>query len=292
MENTIQTEGLVVEEAKKRYGRIEALRGVSLKVHKGEIFGLLGANGAGKTTLIKILVGAARPDGGTVSVLGLNPMKDAYKLRRKIGYMPQAPALYDDLSPRDNMRFFARAHNHLDNLEKRIDEVLDFVDLRSRERDPVHGFSGGMKQRLSLACALVHRPQLLLLDEPTAGVDPKLRELLWQHFDALAAEGVTILVSTHQMDEAQHCNRVAVMREGVVLASDTPRGLLSRGRTCIKIWCNGQVQEEVVSNYPEQLPRLLQRYSLDSAISRVEVEESTLEDIVLNLINTREDVHA
>ena len=180
-----------VDRLRKRYGRIEALKGISLTVGQGEILGLLGANGAGKTTLIKILVGSSRPSGGTTSVLGLNPIEQSAELRRQIGYMPQAPALYEDLSPRDNVRFFGQVHR-LANLEQRIDNVLGFTDLRNRERDPVYGFSGGMKQRVSLACALVHEPRVLLLDEPTAGMDPRLRETLWRHFRELAAGGTTL----------------------------------------------------------------------------------------------------
>ena len=141
----------------KRYGRIDALRSVTLSVGAGEIFGLLGPNGAGKTTLIRLLTGSTRPSAGDVKVLGLDPVRDSQSVRRQIGYMPQAPALYEDLSPRDNIRFFSRAHK-LENLEQRIDQVLDLSNLRSRERDPVYTFSGGMKQRVSLACALVHRP--------------------------------------------------------------------------------------------------------------------------------------
>jgi ABC-2 type transport system ATP-binding protein len=285
MENAIEIDGL-----RKRYGKIVALDGVSLHVERGEIFGLVGANGAGKSTLIQILVGALRYDEGHASVLGLNPIKQARTLRHQIGYMPQAPALYEDLSARDNVRFFGRAHG-LDNLEARIDKVLEFMLLRNRENDPVYAFSGGMKQRVSLACTLIHEPKLLLLDEATAGVDPKLREAFWQHCEELAAQGVTILVSTHQMDEVLHCNRVAVMRDGVILACDTPRGLLSRGAAHVKIWNGAQILDETVDNYPQQLPQLLQRFQLEANISRIEVIEDTLEDIVLDLINAKETAH-
>lgn len=282
-----QDEAIAIDGLRKQYGRIEALKGVSLTVGQGKIFGLLGANGAGKSTLIKILIGSSRPSAGTVQVLGLNPFTQAHLLRRQLGYMPQAPALYEDLSARDNLRFFGQAHG-LDNLERRIDDILDFTNLRARERDPVYGFSGGMKQRVSLACALVHRPRMLLLDEPTAGVDPKLREAFWQHFRELASAGTTLLVSTHQMDEALFCDQLAVMRDGVVLACDSPANLLRRGRTTIRVVREGQVAVETLINYPEQLPRFLQRYQLDPAISRIEIEEDTLETIVLDLINARE----
>ncbi|NWF67589.1 MAG: ABC transporter ATP-binding protein [Chloroflexi bacterium] len=273
-----------ITELRKNYGKFEALRGLNLTVPRGQIFGLLGANGAGKTTLIKVLIGLGRYHSGQVSVLGLNPQTQARSLRRQIGYMPQESALYEDLSARDNVRFFGRAHA-IQNLEARIDQILEFVNLRERQHEAVHRFSGGMKQRVSLACALVHQPTLMLLDEPTAGIDPKLRETLWMHFRTLAAQGVTIIVSTHQMDEALHCDHIAVMREGVVLASDTPRGLLGRGTAHIKIWNGAQVVDETLAQYPEELPRLLQRFHLDPTVSRIEVVEDTLEDIILNLIN-------
>ncbi|MCB9435641.1 MAG: ABC transporter ATP-binding protein [Anaerolineales bacterium] len=271
---------ITVENLHKRFGQVVALQGVSLTVDSGEIFGLMGANGAGKTTMIRVLIGATRPTEGRVSVFSLNPMTHARQVRKQIGYMPQAPALYEDLSARANIRFFARAHE-LDNLEDRVDEVLDFVDLRERQHDAVYGFSGGMKQRVSLACALVHRPKVLLLDEPTAGVDPKLRETFWQHFRQLAAEGVTILVSTHQMDEAFHCNRLAIMRAGQVLVSDTPQKVMERGQTRVKIQQSGATHEATLQNYPTELPALMQYYP---QAERIDIQQDTLEDVVLSLI--------
>jgi ABC-2 type transport system ATP-binding protein len=272
----------------KRYGRIHALQSVTLSVGAGEIFGLLGPNGAGKTTLIRLLTGSTRPSAGHVSVLGLDPVRDSQSVRRQIGYMPQAPALYEDLSPRDNIRFFSRAHK-LENLEQRIDQVLDLTNLRSRERDPVYTFSGGMKQRVSLACALVHRPRVLMLDEPTAGVDPRLRAEFWNHFRELASSGVTLLISTHQMDEALYCDRLAILRDGGVLACDTPRNLLHRGSTRIRIGrgAGGDTSDTVTEtheNYSEFLPQLLRGYGLDPAINRIEIERDTLEQIVLALV--------
>lgn len=273
-----------VEALKRRYGHIQALRGVDMQVQKGSIFGLLGSNGAGKSTLIKILVGSSRPDTGRVQVLGLNPFKQAQALRAIIGYMPQVPALYDDLSARDNIRFFGAAHR-LPDLNARTDEVLASIDLTTRARDAVGSFSGGMKQRVSLACALVHRPQALFLDEPTAGVDPKLKELLWQHFRQLAAQGVTLFISTHLMDEALLCDRLAIMREGMVLDCDTPANILLRGNTKVKIWRGSVLEQQTVSEYPDQLPSVLAQYGLDPAITRLELEQDNLETIVLRMID-------
>jgi ABC-2 type transport system ATP-binding protein len=269
-----------VKDIKKNYGRIAALRGLSLSVPEGEIFGLLGANGAGKSTLIQLLVGALKPDSGKAEVLGLDPQKQKHELRLKLGYMPQQAALYDDLTARDNVRFFGKARD-IPNLENRIGEVLDFLRLGDRANDPVYGFSGGMKQRLSLACALVHKPKLLLLDEPSTGVDPKLRDSLWEHFHELTHQGVSILISTHQMDEALHCDRVAVMRGGLMLACDAPRKLLATGRAKVTLWNGDACEEHVFSNYRAELPKLL---GIENRFSKIEVQEDTLEEVVLRLI--------
>lgn len=275
-----------LNELSKRYDKIDALRSVSLSVEQGEIFGLLGPNGAGKTTMMRMLTGSSRPTSGGINILGLDPRRDPAGVRRNIGYMPQAPALYEDLTPRDNIRFFGRAHK-LANLESRIDELLDFSKLRTRERDYVFTFSGGMKQRVSLACALVHRPPVLMLDEPTAGVDPRLRAEFWNHFRELARGGATLLISTHLMDEALACDRLAILSEGGLLACDTPRNLLARGRTHVHVWRDREIVTELSENYSEALPKLLQTHGLDPAVTRIEIERDTLEQIVLSLIEQR-----
>ncbi len=268
---------------KRRYGQIEALQGVNMSVRQGSIFGLLGSNGAGKSTLIKILVGSTRPHAGQVRVLGLDPFKNAQRLRSQIGYMPQAAALYEDLSARANIRFFGAAHR-LPDLDRQVESVLAFSNLSDRASDAVSGFSGGMKQRVSLACALVHRPQALFLDEPTAGVDPRLKEIFWQHFRQLASEGVTLFISTHLMDEALLCDRLAIMRDGQVLVCDTPGNIMLRGNTVVKIWRGLALERQLVTEYPSQLPALLTRYGLDPAITRLELEQDTLETIMLRMI--------
>lgn len=273
-----------VQDLHKYFGEVQALKGVTLAVDSGQIFGLLGPNGAGKTTLIRLLIGATKPTSGTLSVLSLNPRKQKRALRQQIGYMPQSPALYEDLSPTDNIRFFGRAHQTV-KLSKRVDEVLEFVGLSQRAHDPVYKFSGGMKQRVSLACALVHQPQMLFLDEPTSGIDPKLRETFWEHFRELTAKGVTIIVSTHQMDEALYCDKLAILHEGILLADDTPRKLLWNSRAKIKIWRGPKVSEQVVTNYPDALPGLLQKDGLDPEISRIEIEEDRLEAVILRMID-------
>jgi ABC-2 type transport system ATP-binding protein len=185
-------------------------------------FGLLGPNGAGKTTLIRMLVGLLRPRRGTVRILG---EPTSARTVARIGYMPQLPALYGELSVSHNVDFFARMYGLRDGRRQRVEEVLRLVGLWERRRDSALHLSGGMRQRLSLACALVHQPPLLLLDEPTVGLDPELRATFWEHFDGLTAEGTTIIISSHTMDDAAHCGGLAFLRAGRVIARGSPAQL-------------------------------------------------------------------
>ncbi len=216
---------LEARDVRKRFGPIEALRGLTLTVSEGEIYGLLGPNGSGKTTFIRCVAGLVRPDHGTLSVLGRTPV--AAVASGGIGYMTQAAALYLDLSIEENLRFFA-ALEGIDDVDERIDAVLRTVDLLERRRSVVGTLSGGMRQRVSLAAALLHEPRFLLLDEPTVGIDPALRREFWEHFRALAARGVTILVSSHVMDEAGRCDRLGLIRDGRVVAEGSADDLVRR----------------------------------------------------------------
>jgi ABC-2 type transport system ATP-binding protein len=204
-----------VEELVKSFGGLRALRGVTIRVRVGEVYGLLGPNGSGKTTLIRSLLGMVKPDSGRVRVLG-RTIPDLAVLPH-VGYMTQAPALYPDLSVAENVRFFAA----ITGAEANVDEALRFVAMETRRDSVVATLSGGMRTRVSLACAIVHRPRLLLLDEPTVGVDPELRRRLWEQFRGMAAEGITILVSSHVMDEAVRCDRLGLIRSGRLLAEGT-----------------------------------------------------------------------
>ena len=214
-------DAVIVDGAVKSFGSIRALDGVSLRVRAGEIYGLLGPNGSGKTTLIRSLVGLVVLDSGSVSVLG-HRMPDLGVLS-SVGYMTQAAALYPELSVEENLAFFAAISGG-----GGVDEALDFVDLKARRRSVVSTLSGGMRQRVSLACALVHRPRLLLLDEPTVGVDPQLRKQFWDRFTEMAAQGVTILVSSHVMDEAERCQRLGLILFGRLLAEGSSAELQQR----------------------------------------------------------------
>ncbi|MBP7868003.1 MAG: ABC transporter ATP-binding protein [Acidobacteria bacterium] len=271
---------------RKDFGKVRALDGVSLEVPRGRIYGLLGPNGAGKTTLIRLLTGAARSTAGEAAVFGL-PVPDRKRaVRARLGYMPQAPALYGDLTVRENVAFFGRAHA-LDDPPARVAAALAFAglaDLADRRADTL---SGGYRQRCSLACAMVHDPELLLLDEPTAGVDPLLKEAFWKGFRDLAARGVTLLVSTHQVDEALACDRLCVLREGRVVVEDTPGGLLARGGAEVEITAGGETFARRLADYPAELPRLLARYGLSADVRAIRVRPDGFEAVLLRLL--RED---
>jgi ABC-2 type transport system ATP-binding protein len=216
--------GIEARGVRKRFGRdVVALDGVDLAIPAGTVYGLLGPNGAGKTTLIRTLVGLVKPDAGELHVLGQR-MPEREVLAR-IGYMTQAPALYYDLTVQENARFFARVH---DADEAGVESALRFVDLWDRRRTVAATLSGGMQTRLSLACTIVHRPSLLLLDEPTVGVDPQLRAQLWDGLREMAAGGTTILVSSHVMDEAERADRLGLIRAGRILAEGTSAELRAR----------------------------------------------------------------
>jgi ABC-2 type transport system ATP-binding protein len=213
-EHAVETQEIV-----KSFGSLRVLDGISLQVPTGQIYGLLGPNGSGKTTLIRMMVGLVVPDSGRVTVLG-RAMPDLDVLGR-LGYMTQQAALYPDLTVEENVRFFAAVND----AESNVDEVIGVVELSDRRGTVVANLSGGMRQRCSLACALVNRPQLLLLDEPTVGVDPQLRVQFWDYFKAIADGGTAIIVSSHVMDEAERCQRLGLIRFGRLLAEGSPEEL-------------------------------------------------------------------
>ncbi len=274
---------IAIETLEKRYGDIRALKGARLTVAPGQIFGLVGPNGSGKTTLIKAICGILKPDRGSVRVLGLDAGHDRYAVRKRLGYMPQTPALYDDLSPAENLQFFGGGFR-LPDLNDRLRAVLEFVQLWDRRNDPLFTFSGGMRQRISLACALLHDPELLILDEPTAWVDPALRQDFWDHFSELRSRGRTIFLSTNQMDEAMRCDQVTIILNGKVLVTETPESIHDRGKAKVTLDLSDARRTEEFANYEEELPRLLTEYGLGPQVKRISLKRQTLEEVILSLI--------
>ncbi len=213
-----------IRSVSKVFGKLRALDNFTMTINAGETYGLIGPNGSGKTTLIRAIVGLSKPTSGEVRILGHKMPSGA--VAKDIGYMTQSSALYTELTIRENLNFFGTIYGlHGQRLKQRVDEVLETVDLADRGTSIVETLSGGMKQRVSLATAMIHEPRLMLLDEPTVGIDPELRLSFWEHFARLNAKGVTIIVSTHHLDEASRCHRLGLMRFGVLLAEDKPSEL-------------------------------------------------------------------
>jgi ABC-type multidrug transport system ATPase subunit len=219
------------------FGQVRALDGLSLGVRTGTVVGIVGPNGAGKTTLIDVICGLVRPAQGRVSVLDQDVATSASTLRAQIGVLPQETALYDEVTPRQNLRFAAALYGVPDS-DARIAEVLDLVGLSARMSDVVRSFSGGMKRRLAIARALLHNPPLLILDEPTVGVDVEARHQIWAHIRSLRAGGRTVVLTTNYLDEAEAlCDRVAILRAGKLIAEDTPAALEARTGRCLELEC-------------------------------------------------------
>ena len=207
----------------KRFGDFTAVDGIDFGVQRGEIFGFLGPNGSGKTTTIRMMLGLLRPTNGTVQVLGVPVAEHAARIRPRVGYMSQRFSLYNDLTVLQNLQFYGRAYGLAnDVLEERIQNALQMAGLEGRERTRTKDLSGGWRQRLALSAAILHRPELLFLDEPTAGVDPVSRRAFWDLLYRLVAEGITVFVTTHYMDEAEHCHRLAFIQRGKIIAHGSP----------------------------------------------------------------------
>jgi ABC-2 type transport system ATP-binding protein len=218
----------------KRFGDFVAVDGIDFEVRRGEIFGFLGPNGAGKTTTIRMMLGLLKPTAGTVQVLGVPVAEHPARIRPRIGYMAQRFSLYNDLTVLQNLRFYGRAYGlENDVLRERIQDALHAAGLEGRERTHTRDLSGGWRQRLVLGAAILHRPELVFLDEPTAGVDPISRRAFWNLLYRLVAEKVTVFVTTHYMDEAEHCHRLAFIQRGRLIAIGSPEEIkqsLMRGQ--------------------------------------------------------------
>jgi drug efflux transport system ATP-binding protein len=229
-----------VEHLVKRFGAFVAVDDLSFSVEEGEVFGLLGSNGAGKSTGIRMLCGLLTPTSGTARVLGLDAGKDAEALKRRIGYMTQRFSLYEDLTVRQNLEFFGGVYGLRGKaLDERRTWALATAGLEGKEDLLTRSLPGGWKQRLALACAVLHRPRVVFLDEPTGGVDPLSRRRFWHLIDAMASEGVTLIVTTHYLDEAERCDRIALMHAGRLVALGTVPELkdVFAGRVLLEVTC-------------------------------------------------------
>jgi ABC-2 type transport system ATP-binding protein len=215
---------IAVHDLTKQFDGFTAVDHINFTVSPGEVFGYLGPNGSGKTTTIRMLLGLLRPTAGTGQVLGLHIDRDAEKIRPKVGYMSQKFALYNDLDAIQNLDFYAGVYG-VENRAERVQEVLELVGLQERAEERTGQLSAGWRQRLALGASLLHRPQLIFLDEPTSGVDPQARRAFWDLVYDLAEQGTTIFVTTHYMDEAEYCHRLGIMFRGQLLALDTPANL-------------------------------------------------------------------
>ncbi len=306
---------IVVEELTKHFGVFAAVDHVSFSVNEGEIFGWLGPNGAGKTTTIRMLLGLIKPTSGHASVLGYDPAKETKIMQAEVGYMSQQFTLYNELTARENIRFYGQVYGLSSaRLKQRQDELLEMAGLQKHANVITGNLSGGWKQRLALGCAIVHQPRVIFLDEPTAGVDPVNRREFWELIYGMAKQGVTVLVTTHYMDEAELCQRVGFISQGRLVALDSPHRLKQtqmRGRV---LEINSPLPDRVmlilkaaqqkgdllldeVALYGAQIHavvlageeyRLVVRQTLEAAgvpVRSMEWIEPTLEDVFISAVN-------
>jgi ABC-2 type transport system ATP-binding protein len=277
---------LTIERVRKRYGAIVAVDGLSLAVKPGEVLGLLGPNGAGKSTTVNLAVGLLAPDEGRVVIEGAGSPREA-AVRARLGVAPQALALYDALTGDENLRFFGEVYGLSGpRLDERVRWALDFVGLTDRARDRVNTYSGGMKRRLNLASALVHDPALVLLDEPTVGVDPQSRNQIFENIQALKQLGRTLIYTTHYMEEAERlCDRVAIVDKGRLLALGTVSELLTTygaHPTLVVQTDRGEVRIETSDPLSE-----LNRLAAGGSVASFHLERATLEQVFLHLTGRR-----
>jgi lipooligosaccharide transport system ATP-binding protein len=293
---------IALAEVTKRFGERLAVDRVSFTVPAGACFGLLGPNGAGKTTTLRMVYGVTAPDAGTVRVFGLDVARDPRAVRARLGVTLQESVLIDVLSPVQNLRVFGRYHRLARHeLESRIEELLDFLELRSHAQVPVKHLSGGFKRRAAIAQSLLNRPELLILDEPTTGLDPAVRLALWQRVRTLQAGGTTVLLTTHYMDEAERlCDRVAIMSAGRIVADDAPRTLIRTHLAASAVEVEGALGSDPDARHTMALGGRTVFYVDDPApmlarVQRVEgrvrrplaVRPTNLEDVFLKLTGAR-----
>lgn len=280
-------EPIVVKDLTKRFGDFMAVDNVSFSVHRGEVFGWLGPNGAGKTTTIRMLLGLLHPTSGSAHVLGYNSATQTKAMHAVVGYMSQQFTLYNDLTAAENIRFYGMVYGLSDrDLLQRQAEIIHMAGLDGREKVLTSNLSGGWKQRLALGCAIVHRPQVLFLDEPTAGVDPISRRDFWRLIYDMVKQGVTVLVTTHYMDEAELCQRIGLISQGRLVALDTPDRLK-------QTQMRGRVLEIAVSN-PDVAMRILKsaQQSGQVPLDEVALYGAQIHAVVSSADKSREAIQA
>lgn len=269
----------------KRFGDRIAVAGIDLEIKSGEIFGLLGPNGAGKTTTVRILTLLSKKNSGSVKICGYDIEKDSERIKELIGVVPQHMSLDQDLTGRENLVLQARLH-HLKNkaaMEQRINEILEFVELTDRADDKSRRYSGGMKRRLMIGMALLHKPKMLFLDEPTVGLDPQVRRKMWDLIRKMNEAGMTVLLTTHYIEEAdQLCRRVAIMNRGRIIAVDTPKKLKEKvGRVVVE----HMEADGMINNFFDNSEQAASYVAgLDSNAT---VREANLEDVFIELTGRR-----
>jgi ABC-2 type transport system ATP-binding protein len=298
-----------VKQLTKKFGKFTAVNQVSFDIPQGEIFGLLGPNGAGKTTTIRMLCGLLKPDSGSANVLGYDVSRDPEEIKKRIGYMSQKFSLYNDLRVDENLDFYGAIYgiSQLSERRKKVDELLEMADLRDRRKELTKNLSGAWRQRLALVCAIIHSPKMLFLDEATAGVDPLARRSFWDLIYRLAGQGISVLATTHYMDEADYCNIIAMMYQGEIVALAGPdeikdqlpgvlvqidvdqpveaQEFLSKGNNILHSSLQG-VQLHVTVPDENEIPALQSR--LDQAgfsVHSLEIIQPSLEDAFTAMVN-------
>ncbi len=303
-----KNEILRIENLSKSYESVDAVTDINLKLYRGEMFGLVGPDGAGKTTTIRVLCGLLTPDKGEIEIFGKGIIQFKKLIQSKIGYLSQKFSLYGDLTIDENIEFFAEIHNVTD-YKKRSEELLEVTRLKPFRKRLAEKLSGGMKQKLALACALIHQPEIIFLDEPTTGVDPVSRRDFWKILSTLVKDGLTVFMTTPYLDEAERCNRVAMMAGGKIIALDTPAGIKNLiDETVVEITCeparkafkilkeelNYEVQlfgdrlNVVVNNYVADFEKIQTRF----AASNISINSSreitpSLENIFIHLLTEK-----
>jgi len=277
-------DAIVVDGLTKRFGSFTAVDHVSFGVRRGEIFGFLGPNGSGKTTMIRMLCGVIDPTSGSANILGFDTVKQAEDVRRRIGYMSQKFSLFEDLTVDENLRFYAGVYGlDADRFARRREYILRMADLVGRENELTANLSVGWKQRLALGCATIHEPELIFLDEPTSGVDPNARRRFWELLYELAESGVTLFVTTHYMDEATHCHRLAFIYRGRLVAEGTPGEIRTRWMKDAIVEIDVDDAEAALStleNAPGVREAYLEGARLHANIGSLTVEEAGLDRVL------------